>query len=865
MKKLINTLVISLLCFSCAYAQIHDDFADGELENHPSWQGDIGHFTINNNGQLQLNASEAGVSTISVAIDTLNPWDHDMEWHFWIRLAFSPSVSNFARFYLLADSSDLKSSSLHAYYLQFGENLAQDAIELFYTDGEHTVSVLRGTNALIASAFYLYVKIVRKTDGQWNLYVDDSELNWYHLHATGIAEDQFPAKAAGIHCKYTVSNITKFYFDDIYIGPEIKDLEKPVVTACYGNDDLRTVMVSYSEIVDTSGLSTQHYHVVENGATALACEYLFPEYRQVMLFFQNTFEEDSIYHLQINGIHDLAGNVIQDTVVEFHCHKIKRNDVLIHEIMADPTPVVGLPPVEYLELYNRTGGNLLLSNWKLQLGKTLKVLPDIPMPAHGYIVLAASEGAPLLHQFCDSVYELSSLSITDGGQELILLNNYDEVIHTVRFKDSWHRHSIKKEGGWSLEMIDTENPCTGEENWDSSIGERGGTPGRPNSIAAENADHKAPLMTAATVLDSNLLRVHFSETLIVPANQAVFTLDHDMEIVDIKPVEPYNKALDLRFNQAIQVGIIYQLTLNSGICDCAGLPAQEGQVIRFGLDESPRFKDLVINEILSDPPGSEDADYVEVYNRSEKIIDLKKVKIGSGGNELPDKTAIAVSDGYQLFPGKMVALCKNPKLTGSHYLPLYPQQLLPCDSLPAFANTSGVVHLTDMGLQLIDRLFYDEGMHYSMLSSTDGVSLERVHYDGETQDNNNWKSAAANVGFGTPGYRNSQAAESLSSEDVLHLEPEIISPDNDGFEDFAEIYCRFQDTENRVTVTVYAQNGLLIKKLANNETCGGEARFLWDGTDEGGLLAPSGLYVVKLQYWNLSGKRKSSKKVVGVR
>ena len=43
-------------------------------------------------------------------------------------------------------------------------------------------------------------------------------------------------------------------------------------------------------------------------------------------------------------------------------------------------------------------------------------------------------------------------------------------------------------------------------------------------------------------------------------------------------------------------------------------------------------------------------------------------------------------------------------------------------------------------------------MHYAQLQSVDGVSLERINYNGETQNRNNWKSAAMGAGFATPSY-----------------------------------------------------------------------------------------------------------------
>ena len=865
MKKFFILLILNILYSEIVFSQISDDFSSAYFGPHTFWHGDTADFIINSNGQLQLNAAQAGISSLSASLENMDVWNQNLEWDFQIRFSFSPSINNFARFYLLADTMDLKTENLTGFYLQFGENLSQDAIELFYTDGSQAVSVFRGPNAMIANSFELKIKVIKTVNDLWQLWVDERNIGWYQLMAEAEFSTLFQAKAAGIYCKYTTANINKFYFDNIYIGPQQIDSIPPKVSFCRGYDNLHNICIGFSEIMDESSLAPAHYRIEENGMTPIVCEYVFPNYNQIMLFFSANFEEDVTYHLRISGVHDLTHNVITDTMVTFHCHKIQRNDVLIHEIMADPTPVIGLPAAEYIELYNRTDGELILENWKLQLGKNRKTLPDILLPGNGFAVIAAAADAPLLQAYCNTVYSLSSLSITDGGQELILYNNYDEVIHLVKFNNSWHRQSIKKDGGWSLEMIDTGNPCTGEENWDSSCDAKGGTPGQPNSIAAENPDIEPPAIIAATVMDSNCLRLRFSETVLMNPQQVVFNLDHDIHISSVVPVTPYHNAVDLHFDQNQQAGIIYLLTLESGVCDCAGLPAWEEQSIQFGLDQKPNYKDLIINEILSDPPHSEDADYVEIYNRSTNIIDLKYVKIGSGGDGLPDKTAIAVTEGYQLFPGQLVALCKNRKLTEAHYQPLYPGKLLSCDSLPAYSNAEGVVQLTDLSLRTLDRLHYSDDMHYSMLSSTDGVSLERVHYEGETQDNNNWKSAAANVNFGTPGYENSQYSELLSNEDILRIEPEIFSPDNDGIEDFAEIYCRFSDLENRVTVSVYDRQGMLVKNLANNELCGNEARYLWDGGNANGRKMPPALYVVKLSYWNLSGKRRGKQAVVGLR
>ena len=556
-----------------------------------------------------------------------------------------------------------------------------------------------------------------------------------------------------------------------------------------------------------------------------------------------------------------------------------RYDIVISEIMADPTPTVGLPAAEYVELHSRLPAPCRIEGWKLKIGNTLKTLPAMDFDSAGYAILIASKFLEDFSDYSTHVYTLSSLSLTDGGQTLILYNADNQVIHSVSYRQKWHLEPIKQEGGWSLEMLDESLPCWGEENWNSSTSPLGGTPGLPNAARTTLADNESPDIERITMLDSITLRLFFTEPVsLMDENNIPFTINLSPPspllppsppsptlpiITSVSEVPHSFSALDLKLSSPLIEGQIYTIRLTGDLSDCSGNRMQTGSSIECGCPGAPEQGDIVINEVLSHPFAGTDADFIELFNKSSKIIDLKDIKIGSGGDTIPQKAVWASSGGMQLLPNRYCALCKNRKLTLQQYFCPEPLNLLLCDSMPAYNNAEGVVFLTDKSLQTIDRMHYTEDMHYPKLQTTEGVSLERLSPTLPTQNPDNWHSAAATVGFATPGYANSHVLSNLEQTETI-ISPDVISPNNDGFEDFAEITLRFPDSDNRVTINIYNARGQLVKHLVNNVLCGNEARFRWEGLDDHNQLLPSGMYVVIIQYWDLSGQSGRIRKVISI-
>jgi len=60
-KRLPFLISVILICAN-AFAQVVDNFSDGDFTNNPSWSGTTADFIVNGSQQLQLNNTVAATS-----------------------------------------------------------------------------------------------------------------------------------------------------------------------------------------------------------------------------------------------------------------------------------------------------------------------------------------------------------------------------------------------------------------------------------------------------------------------------------------------------------------------------------------------------------------------------------------------------------------------------------------------------------------------------------------------------------------------------------------------------------------------------------------------------------------------------------
>ena len=165
-------------------------------------------------------------------------------------------------------------------------------------------------------------------------------------------------------------------------------------------------------------------------------------------------------------------------------------------------------------------------------------------------------------------------------------------------------------------------------------------------------------------------------------------------------------------------------------------------------------------------------------------------------------------------------------------------------NMPSLDDQAATVVLLNDTLGMIDEFTYSEGMHLQTLKNVDGISLERINPDKPAYYKGNWHSAAETVGYGTPGYKNSEYLTDSVRQTRFSLSQEIFSPDSDGFNDVLQVSYNFDKPGCRAQAFIFEPSGRLVRHLFTNELLGTQGSFTWDGTDDSGRMCHVGMYLV---------------------
>jgi len=493
-------------------------------------------------------------------------------------------------------------------------------------------------------------------------------------------------------------------------------------------------------------------------------------------------------------------------------------------------------------------------------------LPAKIMVPGSYVIVCNVQYVDLFSSYGDVVGVDGLPTLNDSGDEVILRDETGKLIFHIAYDDGWYRDNIKADGGWSLEMIDSDLPCLGQENWRASNDASGGTPGSINSVDGQLTDDDPIQLIDIEVVDSMNIVLVFDEKINAEMLGALsVSVDNGIgALTDLTLEEPELTRISVVLSTPLERNTIYLLTV-SGVEDCNGNEIMLNNSLSFGLPVGVEIGDLIINEVLFNP-YSGGVDFVELYNLSDKLLSTGDLVIAEADAFMTDSVTdfSNLSETSKLiFPNDFIVLTQDQKLVKQDYFTPSPNNFLEVSDLPSYPDDEGVVILFRGDLTELDKLAYSDEWHYQLLDDRNGISLERISSSEATQDENNWHSAASSVGFATPAYMNS-ATIGIESGEEFNISPEVFSPDGDGFEDFAMISYQLDNADYTGNIYIFDSRGRQIKHLVRNETLGTSGIYKWDGTDENGERSRSGIFIILIDLFDLDGNRKKIKREIAL-
>lgn len=1109
---------------------ICETFSDGDFSTNPSWTGDTEAWTVNDDDILQLNALEAGSNYLATPSAVVS----NTQWEFWLRLAFGTSSNNFANVFLSSDTEDLTATP-SGYMVKIGNT--PDEVALYRVDAGEETLLIDGIDGSLASSSNNILRVkVGNEAGTWTLLQDIGNTGSYTEVGTASDNTYTNSNFFGIAPTFTGSNISDVYLDDLYVGDLIIDTEAPQLFNVFAIN-ITTVSVEFSEAVSiATAENTDNYNISDIGTPLTAT--VDADNPALVLLTVTPLTSGNTYTIDINNIEDLAENAIVPSTQTFTYYLPQANDIIITEIFPDPTPVVGLPETEYIEIYNRSEFDINLNNWFIGKGEADIALPPFTIAANAYVTLTDTDAIgqfsePVLYiagfpsltnsgddigiyylssvinqvnystsfyndpdrddggysmelintenfcgdannwhasiapeggtpssensvvtQFADTIppgifnfdtptsnsveiiftetinneafgfagnysidnglnvvealnddtsvtllldgdlvssnvytviitaledcnglqsndlsieigvpeqaevfdilineiyadtsvpdgFEnlslalpdarfielynnsnkiigLQGMSFADLGDTALIENNYillpqeyvllandndesefanfelpvlfvdgfpsigttadnikllntdNSLIHAVSYDRSWYQDEIKQQGGYTLEMIDPNNPCEGANNWRATNAEVGGTPAMQNSIFAENPDETVPDLLRAEVVNPFFVALYFSETMDISAltDANLYSIDNGIgNPISVQLNANNLSRIDLGLATSLAENTIYTLSISSDLTDCFGNAIGLYNSDTFGLVNLGEEGDLIISEFMINPDGSDVFDYIEIYNKSEQVINLAGLLFANTEEETGDSLlnySPISTDFYSIVPNEYLVISEDIASVISYYgqcgQTLHPGKFVETLDLPSYNDDEGTIALVrivpETTYQLIE---YEDNWHTPLLDDEDGYSLERIDLNGSANDANNWQTAGEPC-LGTPSLPNSQAFIAGLSENTITVAPSTFSPNSDGFEDFAVINYQLDSPGFVASITIFDERGRVVKDLVNNSILANQGSYKWDGTDNDNNRANIGIYIIYVELFDLNGNTQKFKK-----
>lgn len=433
---------------------------------------------------------------------------------------------------------------------------------------------------------------------------------------------------------------------------------------------------------------------------------------------------------------------------------------------------------EFIEVYNLSSTESIdLNNYKL---KYYTSSPDLItdagfgtlLPPNSYAVIFENDyditsgiykslvpGSALIVKISDNSFGSSGMANTTS-RPVWLLNSANDTI-------DYYFYSANNTSTYSDEKIILNHDSL-ETNWANSL-ITNGTPGFTNSVTPISYDLEIESLTFLPKIPVEQNDVTIN---IKIKNKGLVTADS----YSLNVYNDLNKDSIADYNENIFAGNYTSLNPGDSIVISlllTALQANEYQIIAqvdFEKDQNitnnisikklivnppgNNYNDIVINEIMY-APSSGEPEWIELYNKSSDIINLKNWKLSDAN------TTITIADhDIILNPDSFIVISNDSSIFNLYNI----NSRIIVTHIPSLNNTGDAIVIKDVIETLIDSVYYLPNWG----GNINGKSLERISITEASNDQANWETSKS-IFKATPGTYNSvtQKDYDLLLSDIL--------------------------------------------------------------------------------------------------
>ena len=413
--------------------------------------------------------------------------------------------------------------------------------------------------------------------------------------------------------------------------------------------------------------------------------------------------------------------------------------------MADPSPAIGLPDKEFIELYNNATVAINLAGFTVSDGSAQAVLPSVVLQPGDFIIVCAVADTALFSSYGKYVAVNSLPSLNNSGDVIIVKSKEGVTLHQITFNLSWYNDTDKDDGGYAIELNLPAQLCRKALAYSASTHVSGGTPGNTNSTWNTSPDNTNPSILSASAIADTAVLIVFNE----PMN--VFTLSNSNVVfnpaVSLASTHVFgDDTLLIKMQNKLTNHTSYNIAINN-VADCSNNLTSLSTTVNYYTPETAKNYDVLISEIMTDPEpmvGLPNAEYIELYNRSSRIISLKNWQLG-------DAFQLAVLPEYILLPDSYVVFCALANAS------LFKGKAIGLSKFPSLGNDADDLVLKNSEGQIIHAISYTTSQIItSAFKKEGGWSMEMID-EKNPCNTTNW-AVSDNSKGGTPAQVNSVKA-----------------------------------------------------------------------------------------------------------